>query len=126
MDEQSGNATSLAASTEERAQVAPVPTWLAGHSPTPDSIARFCRDHRILDQLEIALAAVEKAFPGRDGLVIRLERDPETGNTYAVLKISAHEEPDSFLQAYDRCVHDWISSLRPEALDLICLAYRLH
>jgi hypothetical protein len=103
-----------------------VPDWLLPHSDRPEEILAFARDHTgILGHLRVALDAVQRHFPSRSKLEVRLEDDPEIQGEWLVIEVTVTDNVDRCLDAYNRCVLDWAKSLPPEALTVLCLTYQL-
>jgi hypothetical protein len=68
---------------------------------------------------------VKKNFPAAGDLVVRLEQDPEIDGQWIVIDVAAAGPVDDVLAVYDQCTADWVAFLPPEALNLLCLTYRL-
>jgi hypothetical protein len=100
------------------------PRWLLKYSGSAtDDVAKFCREHGILADLEHALKRTEKAFPTLDKITVYIEENPEEAHKYVVVKVSIHAEVKAFMTAYKRCISAWSSSLSNKALDYICLGH---
>jgi len=89
------------------------------------NVLTFCNEQGLTAHVRTALALVRQSFPSLQDLAVRVDDDPEEEGEWLVIEITAREEVQRFLDAYNRCAELWVAQLPPEALGKIRLSYSL-
>jgi hypothetical protein len=80
----------------------------------PPEVRTFCDKHGIVDYLEQGVAI--------EHLEAEIERDPETGEEWVVLRIAVRASEEEVAEARKRYSAEWVASVPWPQRHLICLS----
>jgi hypothetical protein len=88
----------------------------------PPEVRTFCDKHGIVDYLEQGVAQAYRTFSAIEHLEAEIERDPETGEEWVVLRIAVRASEEEVAEARKRYSAEWVASVPWPQRHLICLS----
>jgi hypothetical protein len=99
------------------------PTTAVAELSLPDDVRAFCRRHDLVDHLRRAIEIARQTFSIVGEPEVRLEQDPEDGDSYLVLGIRVRGDEGECIQAQKSFGRSWANSTDlPEVhmISLVC------
>ena len=104
-------------SAEQREALAPTP-----RSDFSTEVQAFCEKHKIASYLAQAISLARQCFSNVDSLDVEMERDPETGDEWIVLRVAIRMAEVDAASARKRFSVEWVASVPWPQRHLICLS----
>jgi hypothetical protein len=123
----------IAAQAERPSEIVSAEIKIGSIGNTPNEVLavwtsqaiEFCKQHGIAKHVESAVNVAQKMFSSLQGLEIRLQEDPDFGETSIAVQVTCQASATGFLSEYRRCMQEWDRVIPAESLSLMGLTYRL-
>jgi hypothetical protein len=76
----------------------------------PEEVLLFCEKEGVSRYLPDAVRIIRQSFEQIESLKTEVEEDPETGEKWMLISITAHGEVEEILEQYDRYTESWVSA----------------
>jgi hypothetical protein len=97
---------------------------LAPYAEDRDQLLAFCHRHGLLLILRTAVELAQRFFKP-SSLRSHVERDPETGEEWIVVRVTVPAKPDQVRNAYRSYTREWARMMRGPERFLVRLSYDL-
>ena len=99
--------------------------WLVESSEQPEDVLDYCRSHDVLFETRETLQLAHRYFPMGSTTELRIERDPESDESWLLMVATVFGTVELAMAAYLEFVEKWVEVTPSAARDRIRIAVHI-
>ena len=85
----------------------------------------YCAAHGLAGPVADLQRLARESMTGLTGVLLRVESDPESGESWLVVEAQVPAGTPTFLADYDAVLRQWVEATEPRARDRVCFTFAL-
>lgn len=107
----------------QRVSVLVEPSGEADVSGLPPDAAAFCARHGLVESVAVLRRLARERMTGLVDTAVRLETDPDSGESWITVEARLTEAAPTVLADYDALLRQWIATTEPRVRDQMCFTF---